>query len=491
VGTRRAQVMRSIPSSPEMSPAVTSISSPELEAEGTAAPSPAGPATDDGTPPAFPPSFRGRNLLHAFEFATRPMSFALRARRDLGEVFQVYVPVRKERFVFTSHPDHVRSLFTARPDDAPSMTGESPLRPILGPKSVLTAVGERHMRQRKFLLPSFHGDAVRRYAEMIGEVVDREIDRWPVGRPFPLVPRMQAITLDVILSAIFGIEGRPPPGTPEQRLRSSIRRFLGWSTNPLFVLADLWNLGRDEPRGVVRLVVEALDRRFYEVIAARRAGTEAERGPDVLSLLLSARDEEGEPLTDRELRDELMTLVLAGHETTANSLAWTFERLMRTPEAYDRLREAARSGEDADGYVEATVHEGMRLRPVIPIIVRRVMVPWQLGEFRLPARSAVAISILLVHLREDVYPDPLEFRPERFVGRSPGTYTWIPFGGGIRRCLGAALAMAEQRVVLEAIARRTDMTTPNPAHEQARQRNVTMIPGRGGRVVVTAKDPGS
>jgi cytochrome P450 len=208
----------------------------------------------------------------------------------------------------------------------------------------------------------------------------------------------------------------------------------------------------------------------------------------VLGLLLAARDEEGNALTDRELRDELLTLVLAGHETTANTLAWTFERLVRTPEPYARLREAVRDGgDDGDAYVEATIHEGMRVRPVIPGIARRVTVPWQLGEYRLPPGTPVAMSIALLHHRPDIYPDPFAFRPERFLGRSPGTYTWIPFGGGIRRCLGASLAMIEQQIVLRRMAERVDLRAEDPAPEQARHRNVTMIPQHGARVVLTAK----
>lgn len=458
---------------------------PAPEAGGTWAPSPAGPAPEDGAPVKLPPGFGKSNWRRALRFGTRPIDFALQAREELGQTFRLTIPIRNERFVFTSHPDHVKSLFMAKPDEAPSMTGESPLRPILGPNSVLTSVGERHMRQRKLLLPPFHGDAVRRYSEMIAEAADREIERWPVGKPFDLAPRMQGITLDVIMSAIFGIEGRPVPGTPEEKLRTTTRRFLNWSTNPLFALSDFYNLGRDEPRGPLRLIVRAIDRRFYEVIRDRRKRPESERGDDVLSLLLSATDDEGRPLSDDELRDELMTLVFAGHETTANSLAWAFERLVRTPAAYDRLREEVRGDGDADGYLDATIHETMRIRPVIPIIVRRAVPSWQLGEFRLPPNMPIAISIVLVHMREDVYPDPFEFRPERFLGKKPGTYTWLPFGGGIRRCLGAALAMAEQRVVLEAITRRTDMVAADGEPETVRQRNVTMIPGKGGRVIIT------
>ncbi len=433
----------------------------------------------------LPPSFALPRALQTLRFSIRQIEFVFRARRELGDVFLLRGVIDDDIEAITCHPDHVRSLFTAKPEDAPSLTGESPLRPIVGPNSVLTAVGPRHMRQRKLLLPPFHGEAVERYTAMIAEAADREIDSWPIGTPFALAPRMQAITLDVIMAGIFGIEGTPAQGTPEYGLRQTIRRAVNLSTRPEAQLFELLNLGSDEPVGPTKLFLSQLDRHMYAVIEARRAG--AAQRTDILSLLLEAETEDGERLTDQELRDELLTLVLAGHETTANSLAWAFERLLRHPAAYERLRDVARSGDDPDGYVEATIHETMRSRPVIPIIGRRVTVPWQLGEYRMPADSSILMSILLLHHRDDVYPDPFSFRPERFVGRKPGTYTWIPFGGGIRRCLGAALAMAEQRVVLGAIARRTDLEAPDPRPEHARHRNVTMIPAGGARVVMTAR----
>lgn len=455
------------------------------------APSPAGPAPDDGRPDHLPAALRLPRAVQTLRFSIRQAEFVFRARRQVGEVFRFRSAIGEldETIVVTSHPDHVKSLFTANPDLAPSLTGESPLRPIVGPNSVLTTVGATHMRQRKLLLPSFHGEAIERYAAMISEAADREIDRWPIDEPFALAPRMQAVTLDVIMAGIFGIEGRPEKGTPEHGLRQAVRRVVDLSTRPEAQWVELLNIGRDEPVGVVRRVLDYLDRHVYAIIAARRAEAGVAERTDILSLLLSARDEDGEPLTDQELRDELLTLVLAGHETTANSLAWGFERLLRNPAAYDRLRDEVRSGAGGDDYVLATIHETMRSRPVIPVIGRRVKRAWDLGDYRVPADSAVLISILLVHHREDVYPDPFAFRPERFVGRKPGTYSWIPFGGGTRRCLGAALAMAEQRVVLEAIARRTDMVAPDPEPERARHRNVTMIPAHGTRVVVRSRRP--
>jgi cytochrome P450 len=454
---------------------------------GQAPSSPAGPieaAELDGlsSPPAVPLP----RLAQSLRFNQRQIEFVFRARRELGEVFRMH-GASEDAVVVTSHPDHVRSLFTASPEQAPSLTGESPLRPIVGTESVLTAVGPRHMRQRKLLLPPFHGEAIEAYTQMISEATEREIDRWPVGEPFALAPRMQAITLDVIMAGIFGIEGRPRRGTPEHGLRQMIRRLVAASTQPVAQIGELLQIGREEAVGAMKFGLSLLDKQVYAVITARRGATDLDERRDILSLLLQARTEEGEALSDKELRDELLVLVLAGHETTANSLAWTWERLVRTPDAHEALLAAVRSGEEAEERIEATIVETMRSRPVIPIIGRRVTVPWRLGEHGVPGGSAVTMSILLIHHREDLYPRPFDFVPERWIGRKPGTYEWIPFGGGIRRCLGAALAMAEQRVVLEAMARRLDLEADDPAPERALHRNVTMIPARGGRVVLRSR----
>jgi cytochrome P450 family 135 len=471
-----------------------------------APPSSAGPA--EAPPTAPPPGPTSPPLLQGLRFGLRPMSFHLANLRRFGDVWTLRLPTRRGGFVVTCHPDHLESLLKATPADAPSLTGESPLRPILGANSVLTSVGERHLRQRKLLLPPFHGEAVQRYVRMISEVTEREIDTWPTGEPFALAPRMQAVTLEVIMRGVFGVDGAPAPGTVEHRMRDTTRRLLAMSTHPLYQLLEMRNAGASEARGVLRRMLRIADRDMYAVIRERRAEAGHAGRNDVLSLLLAARDEQGEPLTDQELRDELMSLLLAGHETTANSLAWIFERLLRHPEVYDRLRALVRGSDSAASrdYVEATIHEGMRNRPVIPMIVRMVTRPWRFGDYVVPARTPVAVSIIALHHRTDVYPQPLVFAPERFLGVragdehsreagrrafvKPGTYTWIPFGGGIRRCLGATLAMAEQRVVLEAIARRTDLRAPDAAPESPRMRNVTMIPRGGCTVVVERGLPG-
>jgi cytochrome P450 len=449
---------------------------------GTAPDSPAGPA-DVADPIHRPPVVALPRPLQMLRFSRRQIEFVFRARRELGEVFEMQAGISGGTVV-SCHPDHARSLFTAKPELVPSLTAESPLRPIVGPSSVLTANGEAHLRQRKLLLPAFHGDAVERYTQMIAEVTEREIDTWPLDQPFALAPRMQAITLEVIMSGIFGVRGRPAPGSAEARLRSAVKYLTAASTSWLAKVGELANTGRAEPVGLVRAGVSVLDRATNAVIDARRRATDLAEREDILSMLLSATTEDGETLSDSELRDELVTLLLAGFETTANSLAWTWERLLRTPDAHETLIRAVRSGKQASEVVEATITEGMRCRPVVPIIGRRVVVPWRLGEYVLPAGSAISISILLLHHREDLYLEPFAFRPERWLDRKPGTYEWIPFGGGTRRCLGATLAMAEQRVVLAAMARRLDLQADRLEPEHAQHRNVTMIPTRGARAIM-------
>jgi cytochrome P450 len=425
-------------------------------------------------------------LAQLLRFNQRQIEFVFRARREIGEVFALRTPEPNDLIV-TSIPDDVRSLFTAKSEQAPSLAAESPLRPIHGPNSVLTSLGERHMRQRKLLLPPFHGESIERYTRAIVEATEREIDSWPLNTPFALAPRMQAITLDVIMAGIFGIEGRPRRGTPERRLRTATKNIVAASTKPLAQLVELMNVRSQEPIGLNRLGLALIDRPIYAMIEQRRGAEDLEQRRDILSLLLLARTEEGEALTDNEIRSELLTLVLAGHETTANSIAWAWERLVRNPDAQERLVESVRSADGGEEAIEATITETMRSRPVVPIVGRRVKLPWRLGGYGVPANSPVLISILLLHHREDLYEEPFEFRPERWLDRKPGTYEWLPFGGGIRRCLGAALAMAEQRAVLEATARRLDLVAADPAPERALHRNVTMIPAGGARVIVRSR----
>ncbi|HJR89323.1 MAG TPA: cytochrome P450, partial [Aeromicrobium sp.] len=342
-------------------------SDPGLAAEFT--PSPAGPV-DDGQPTGrtVPHVGAGRTL-QTIRLGMDIGGTLFKAQREAGDVFSLNTRFDPRPVVFVSHPDHIKSLVT-QPDLAPSVAGESPIRPIVG-LSVLTATGAQHRRQRRLLMPPFHGEAIAAYREQIREATTRELDGWRTGTPFALAPAAQAITLDVIMAGIFGIEGTMTDS--EAHLRERVLWLLRMSMTRIALIGELINAGRQEPVGVLKWALASVDRAIYTVVAQRRAAHVPGKRNDILSLLLDARDEEGEGLTDEELRNELLTLVLAGHETTANTIAWAFERLLRHPDAYDRLRDAVRSDDDG-GYLDATIHEAMRVRPVVPIIGRRVTV---------------------------------------------------------------------------------------------------------------------
>jgi cytochrome P450 len=463
------------------------------EGQPSYAPSPCGPV-DEHTPIQLPPRPAASKLSQTLRFVRDPFNSALADQGTLGGTWGMDLLANADTFVATSHPDHIRAVFT-NAKDAPAINHESPLRLLLGKNSVLTLAGPRHMQQRKLLLPPFHGESVANYIQMIEAITTAEIDSWQPGESFALAPRMQAVTLEVIMRGVLGIDEPGAWRTPERRFRELLRTFLSISNTALYPLVEMTNFRSETATGPIKWMMDATDRELYQLIAKRRAEGEDTGRQDVFSMLLAARDEDGNPMSDVELRDELMTLILAGHETTANSLAWTFERLIRNPEPYATLKQRVR-GEDpeaAKAYVEATIHEGMRQRPVIAFVVRRVQKPWRFGAYVVPVNTPVALSIVGVHHRPDVYADPHRFRPERFLDADggfvkPGTYTWIPFGGGIRRCLGATLAMAEQRIVLDQIARRVDFAPTDAPGERARQRNVTSIPADGGRVSVLRRD---
>lgn len=454
---------------------------------GAVAPSPAGPAANglSGLRPA--PQIQLPYASQVLRFNRRHKDFVFAAAREYGDVFHMRGTVRGGATI-TAHPDHVKSLFTAPPDLVPTLTTESALAPVVGPNSVLTTNGARHMAQRKMLLPPFHGRSIANYQQVIEAAAARELDRWTVGETLHLSVAMQRLTLDVILAGVFGV-GREP-SRAERVLSQAVSWLMQVSTTPLAQLAEVMHIGRTEAFGGMAWALKAFDKTVYDVIAERRAQMAGGDGRlDVLSLLLATTDDDGRPLSDQELRDELVSLLLAGHETTANTIAWAYERLTRTPRAYADLRDAVRTGtaEEAAAMTERVIHETMRSRPVIPIVGRRPRVDWQLGEYGVPAGTGIALSILLVHHREDLYPRAAEFLPERWEDHKPGTYTWIPFGGGTRRCLGAALAMAELRVAIPEIARRCDLMPDRPEAEAPLHRNVTMIPQRGGRVVIVGR----
>jgi len=319
---------------------------------------------------------------------------------------------------------------------------------------------------------------MKRYGELMTEIAEAEVATWPAGAPLALMPRMQTLTMEIILRAVFGIR----EGDRLDRLRTLLVRMMDRTTRPSRFLA-LAALGpqRVEDLGIVRRDIEPVDELLIDEIRRRRDDPSVAEREDILSLLVQATHEDGTPMGDRELRDELITLLVAGHETTATSLSWALERLLRHPAAWDRLREEAAAGEDA--YIDATVKETLRLRPVLPLVVRRLLEPMEIGGHHLPAGVTVAPCIYLMHRRPDLYPDPTAFRPERFLEQPAGTYTWIPFGGGIRRCLGASFALFEMQAVLRVVARSARLAPARPQGERVRRRAIMLTPDRGAEVV--------
>jgi cytochrome P450 len=420
--------------------------------------------------------------------------FLLRGPRFLEECHDRYGPVFTIRFntgrtvVIAGDPAITKEAFQGSPDDLHAGAGNIILKPILGGRSVLLLDGPEHLRQRRLMLPAFHGERMRAYGETMTEVAGRHVASWPVGRSFPVHPTMQAITLEIILRTVFGID------EPARiaRLAEPMKRLLNSTDRPLRLLALQFTRSEGakprSPWGRIYRLMAPVDALIHEEIAARRGESAEERG-DILSLLLSARDGDGNGLSDDELRDELMTLVLAGHETTATALAWTLERLVRTPRVLARLREEVEAGEGTE-YLDATIKEALRLRPVVPGVIRQLQRPLTIGGMELPKGAFVAPSIYLIHRRPDVYPDPQAFRPERFLGDdAPGTYEWLPFGGGIRRCLGASFALYEMRIVLATVLRMATLETTDAEPEKVRRRFVTFTPSQGGRVRVTRLEP--
>ena len=409
-----------------------------------------------------------------------------RCRRRYGDVFTIKLPA-SGTVVFASDPDAVKHVFTASPDVLRAGEANRPLEPILGSRSLLLLDGRDHLRHRRLMLPSFHGDRLKGYGDLMRRIAEDEIAKWPHGRPTPMQPRMQAITLEIILRVVFGMD---EASGALDRMRTRIDELLRVGTSPAALVPLLRrNLGRHSLGHRFESALHAADEALYDEIRARRAAPDLSERDDIFSLLAQARDEDGGGLSDQELHDELITLLIAGHETTATALAWACERLVRTPGALDRMAdEAAAGGYD---YADAVCTETLRLRQPIPVVARRVKQPFELMGHEIPVDAVIAPCIYLVHRRPDVYPDPYAFRPERFLERPPETYTWLPFGGGVRRCIGARFAQYEMRVVLQTVVERLRLEAAEPAPELVRRRSIVLAPARGGRVVTTARRPSS
>jgi cytochrome P450 family 135 len=388
-----------------------------------------------------------------------------RYRRRYGDVFAVGVwPF--DPLVVVGDPAEVKRIFKGDPAQLHAGEGNQVLGPVVGPHSVLVLDEKEHLRTRKMLLPPFHGERMRVYGDVMRELAEAEVATWPTGVEFPLLPAMQRLTLRIILRTVFGVQHM-------EALEAALIRLMRRGARIMLLPLLQRDYGPGSPQRRFEQARAEVDAMLYAEIARRR---ESPGGTDVLSMLLSV----DEPPSDAELRDHLITLLLAGHETTATTLAWTFERLVRHPEALER----AASGDTA--YVDAVVQESQRLRPVITYVMRTLQAPFTVGGHEVPAGATLGTSITMIHRRPDLYPDPLAFRPERFLEAKPETYTWVPFGGGVRRCLGAAFATFEMREVLSVVLAQRALRAADPRPERSRRRGITFVPGRGASVVAQA-----
>ena len=430
----------------------------------------------------LPPGPRLPATLVTLAWAVAPTWVMDRCFKRFGETFTITFAPSGRKLVMVSDPESVKTIFTAPPEIAPSGAGVSPVAPIMGPSSVITLIGPEHMRQRKLLLPPFHGERMREYEDVIVDATKRSMAQWPLGKPMRLAPRTRAITLEVILRAVFGVEAQRM-GT----LRDAIAGLLKESQTPALLLAALRRPTLDRPTGAIGRALDHLDSVIYQEIARRREQSDLAERADILSLLLLARDESGESMTDSELRDELITLLLAGHETTATSVAWAVERLVRHPDKLARLVAEIDAGE-SDDYMQAVISETLRIRPVVPFVVRMLTESFTVDGHELPAGVRVVPCIYLTNRHPGVYDSPKEFMPERFLDGPPETFSWIPFGGGIRRCIGAAFATLEMKLILQTVL--SELTPSLPRRtllfrrgEWNRRRAITLVPAAGARVV--------
>ena len=421
---------------------------------------------------ALPPGPRAPSPVVTAQFARRPLEMLERWQRRYGDAFTVrYLGFGQG--VYVSDPEAIRELFTGDQSDLLAGEANSILEPILGKHSVLVLDGPEHLRQRRLLLPPFQGSRVAAFRTTVREVAEREVDGWRPGTELVLRDRMRSLTFDVISRAVFGVT------EPErvERLRTAFAAVLDSSTLLMLIPFLRADLGRWSPGGRFARRLRVADEMLYEEIARRRQEPDLEERTDVLSLLLRARDEDDRPMSDAELRDELFTMLAAGHETTATALAFALDLLLRDPAELGRLRGSIAAGDDA--YLEAVMRETLRLRPVIDAAERTLTKTRRVAGWDLPPGVKVYPAIVLVQQRPELYPEPHAFRPERFLDGGVESYAWLPFGGGIRRCIGAALAQAEMIEALRVIVARADLRPLRAEMDPVVLRGITLAPKHG------------
>jgi cytochrome P450 family 135 len=411
-------------------------------------------------------------------FWTRPLAFLERCRARYGSRFTLRL-MGSPSFVILSDPGEIKQVFTAPSDVLHPGEGARVLAPVVGQNSVILLDEDAHMEQRKLMLPAFHGERIERLNDLVAAVAEREVASWPDRGPVELHVLLQSLTLEVVLRAVFGLD----PGPRLDAVRERLSAMLAFGDRFISLLPPTPGgraekvLQRVGPFAAFARLQREADALLFELIDERRGA--GERRDDVLAMLLEARHADSLPMSDQELRDELMTMLVAGHETTASTLAWAVERLSRHPQALGALEAEVQAGE-GDAYLTATIYETLRRRPVLPNVAPRlVKQPVEIGGWSYPTGICLVPNAYLVHHDPSIYPEPYAFKPERFLDSSPGTYTWIPFGGGRRRCLGASFAMLEMKLVLRALLRARKLRTVSEPFERPRRRNITITPARG------------
>jgi cytochrome P450 len=420
-----------------------------------------------------------------YSWMFRPIPFMERCRRKFGPLFSIRLG-RAHNLLVVADPAHAMEVLAGDPEYFDSGAANLIFRPVVGEYSLLLLDGAEHMRHRNIMLPQFMPGHVRHYADVIERAVTDRIERWPTDRAFRLAPEMEAITYDAISKITFG----DLEDARLVRLGELMPEMMDRCDSPFTLLPQFHvHAAGLSPFARMLKVVEEIDSLLHSIIEERRADPLAQLKDDVLSVLLRARYEDGSPLGDREIRDELITLLMAGYETTTAGLTWAFERILRDQRVLGRLTEEIASGEDR--YLDATIKETLRARPVVPIVARKIRVPVNIGGYEMPRGSVLMVSVYLIHQDPDVYPQPEQFRPERFLDGLPDPRAWIPFGGGVRRCLGANFAQLEMKIVLRTVLRELELTVPDEAPEPTIRRRFTFVPKHDGLVRARKRAPRS
>jgi cytochrome P450 family 135 len=420
---------------------------------------------------SLPPMMRGSVLLHTLRFTLDPEGYFAAAHRRHGDVFTLRV--LGQRWVAIAHPEAVKEVFSHGPSEVDSGDANQALSPVLGTRNLLLLDGEEHLHRRRIVLPLFHGERMRAYEEVIRAAIRKEIAEWPLGEPVAALPRMQALTFSVIMRCVFGVR----EGERVGELGEALRGMIAWVTDMRRVLFFfLIGPQRLDKVPAFRRQLARVDRELLAEISTRRRMADLEEREDILSLLIQATDEDGEQLSDAELRDELMTLLIAGHETTATLLAWAIHDLARDPISQDRL---ARDGGE---FCDAVITETLRLHPPTGGVARRLREPLTIGGYDLPVGTDIVPVTLLVHRRADVYPEPWKFDPTRFLDNRPPAGGWFPFGGSVRRCIGASFAQFEAKIVLEELTKALRLRPVDQRPERTSRRAIVLVPSKGARV---------